>query len=108
MQTVNAGINIDKFFIFFSVILFFIGLLGLFFTRKNLIIILISLELLLLSVNLNFVLFSNILDDSLGYLFVIFILTIAAAEAAIGLAILVIYYRLRGLISIEYVNLLKG
>lgn len=101
-------INYNYIYILFSIILFFIGLLGLFITRTNLIIILISLELMLLSININFIIFANLIDDLIGYVFVIFILTIAAAEAAIGLAILVVYYRLRGLISIEYVNLLKG
>lgn len=67
-----------------------------------------SIELILLSVNLNFIIFSVLFDDIIGQIFAIFILTIAAAEASIGLAILVIYYRVRGTISIEFVNLMKG
>ena len=88
--------------------LFIIGLIGIFINSKNIIIILMSIELILLSVNLNFIIFSVLFDDIIGQIFAIFILTIAAAEASIGLAILVIYYRVRGTISIEFVNLMKG
>ena len=67
-----------------------------------------SIELMLLAVNLNLIIFSVFLDDLIGQLFALFILTVAAAESAIGLAILVVYYRIRGVVSIEYINLMKG
>lgn len=93
-------------FLFFS--LFFIGVSGLFVTRKNIIGILICLELILLSINFNFVLFSVYLDDLVGQIFALFVLTVAAAESAIGLAILVVYYRVSGVISVDYLSSLKG
>jgi len=96
------------FFIFLSMTIFFIGGLGMFLFRKHLINILISLELILLSINLNFIIFSSHLDDILGQIYCLVILTIAAAESSIGLAILIIYYRLRGGISVDLINLLKG
>jgi NADH-quinone oxidoreductase subunit K len=89
-------------------ILFTIGVLGIFLNRKNVIIILMSIELILLAVNLNFVAFSAFLGDMVGQVFALFILTVAAAEAAIGLAILVVYFRNRGTIAVEDVNLMKG
>jgi NADH-quinone oxidoreductase subunit K len=89
-------------------ILFTIGVLGIFLNRKNVIIILMSIELILLSVNLNFVAFSAFLGDLVGQVFALFVLTVAAAEAAIGLAILVVYFRNRGTIAVEDVNLMKG
>ena len=76
--------------------------------RKNIILMLMSIELMLLAVNLNFIIFSVFLDDIVGQVFALFILTVAAAESAIGLAILVVYYRIRGTVSIEYINLLKN
>jgi len=88
--------------------LFLIGLCGIFLNRKNIIIILMSIELMLLAINLNFIIFSIFLDDILGQLFALLILTVAAAESAIGLALLVVYYRIRGTISIEFINLMKG
>ncbi|MDO8994990.1 MAG: NADH-quinone oxidoreductase subunit NuoK [Sediminibacterium sp.] len=88
--------------------LFIIGLSGIFLNRKNIIIMLMSIELMLLAVNFNFVIFSVYLDDLMGQLFCLFVLTVAAAESAIGLAILVIYYRVRGTIAVEYINLMKG
>ena len=88
--------------------LFVIGVSGVFINRKNIITLLMSLELMLLAVNINFVAFSYYLNDLVGQIFTIFILTVAAAEAAIGLAILVIYYRNRGSISVEVVNMMKG
>ena len=91
-----------------AAILFTIGMLGIFLNRKNIIIILMSVELILLAVNLNFVAFSAYLGDLVGQVFALFILTVAAAEAAIGLAILVIYFRNRGTIAVEDVNLMKG
>ena len=91
-----------------SIVLFLIGLFGLVLVRKNLIIVLMCVELLLLSVNINFIVFSVFLDDVLGQVFALFVLTVAAAESAIGLAILVVYYRLRGVVLMEYINSLKG
>ena len=95
-------------YLFVSIFLFFIGLCGIFAIPQNIIIILISLELILLSINLNFIIFSVYLDDITGQIFALFILTIAAAESAIGLAIVVVYYRLRGIISLDFINSLKG
>lgn len=95
-------------YIFLSFILFLIGILGIFLNRKNLLLMLMSIELLLLAINLNFLFFSLWIDDLMGHLFTLFILTVAAAESAIGLALLVVYYRVRGNISIEYMNLLRG
>jgi NADH-quinone oxidoreductase subunit K len=88
--------------------LFTIGVFGIFLNRKNIIVILMSIELLLLAVNINFVAFSAYLHDLVGQVFALFILTVAAAEAAIGLAILVVYFRNRGTIAVEDVNLMKG
>lgn len=89
-------------------IVFMIGLSGIFLNRKNLLIILMSIELVLLAVNLNFIIFSVYLDDLIGQVFALLVLTVAAAESAIGLAILVIYFRARGTIAIEEIHLLKG
>ena len=89
-------------------ILFTLGILGIFLNRKNIIVILMSVELILLAVNLNFVAFSAALGDLTGQVFAMFVLTVAAAEAAIGLAIVVIYFRNRGSIQVEDVNLMKG
>ena len=91
-----------------AAMLFTIGVLGIFLNRKNIIIILMSVELILLAVNINFVAFSAYLGDLVGQVFALLILTVAAAEAAIGLAILVIFYRNRGTIAVEDVNLMKG
>lgn len=91
-----------------SFILFMCGISGVFLNRKNIILMLISIELMLLAVNLNFIFFSVELDDVVGILYSLFVLSVAAAESAIGLAILVAYYRVRGTISIEFVNLMKG
>lgn len=90
-----------------SMILFLLGIWGIFLNRKNIIIMLMSIELMLLAVNLNFLLFSVYLDDLIGQLFALLILTVAAAESAIGLALLVVYYRVRGTIAVEFINLLK-
>ena len=90
------------------VILFLLGIWGIFLNRKNIVIMLMSIELMLLAVNLNFVFFSVYLDDIIGQLFALLILTVAAAESAIGLALLVVYYRVRGTIAVEYINLIKG
>jgi NADH-quinone oxidoreductase subunit K len=91
-----------------SAILFVLGVFGIFMNRKNVIVILMSVELILLSVNLNLVAFSAALGDLTGQVFAMFILTVAAAEAAIGLAIVVIYFRNRGSIEVEDVSTLKG
>jgi NADH-quinone oxidoreductase subunit K len=91
-----------------SSLLFTIGICGIFLNRKNIITILMSVELILLSVNINFVAFSVMLGDLTGQIFAMFVLTVAAAEAAIGLAILVIYFRGRGSIAVEDVNMMKG
>ena len=88
--------------------LFTIGVFGIFLNRKNVIVILMSIELILLAVNINFVAFSFYLGDLVGQVFALFVLTVAAAEAAIGLAILVVFYRNRRTIAVEDVNLLKG
>jgi NADH-quinone oxidoreductase subunit K len=91
-----------------SAILFTLGVLGIFMNRKNLIVILMAIELILLAVNLNLVAFSAALNDLVGQIFAMFVLTVAAGEAAIGLAILVIYFRSRGTISVDDVNRMKG
>lgn len=91
-----------------SAILFVMGVLGIFINRKNIIIILMSIELILLSVNLNLVAFSAYLGDLVGQIFSMFVLTVAAGEAAIGLAILVIYFRARGTIAVDDANRMKG
>lgn len=91
-----------------AAILFTLGIFGIFLNRKNVIIILMSVELMLLAVNINFVAFSAELNDLVGQVFAVFILTVAAAEAAIGLAILVIYFRNRGTIAVEDINMMKG
>jgi NADH-quinone oxidoreductase subunit K len=91
-----------------AAILFTIGIFGIFLNRKNVIIILMSIELMLLAVNLNFVAFSTHLTDLVGQVFALLVLTVAAGEAAIGLAILVVYFRNRGSIAVEDINLMKG
>ena len=91
-----------------AAILFTIGVFGIFLNRKNVIIILMSVELILLSVNINLVAFSSFLGDMVGQVFAMLVLTVAAAEAAIGLAILVVYFRNRGSIAVEDLNVMKG
>ncbi|MBH0239773.1 NADH-quinone oxidoreductase subunit NuoK [Methylobrevis albus] len=91
-----------------AAILFTLGILGIFLNRKNVIIILMSIELILLAVNLNLVAFSSFLNDLTGQVFALFVLTVAAAEAAIGLAILVVFFRNRGSIAVEDINMMKG
>ncbi len=91
-----------------AAILFTLGIFGIFVNRKNVIIVLLSIELMLLAVNINFVAFSAHLGDLVGQVFALFVLTVAAAEVAIGLAILVVYFRNRGSIEVEDVNLMKG
>ncbi len=89
-------------------LLFTMGVFGIFLNRKNVIVILMSIELMLLSVNINFVAFSTYLQDMAGQVFVMFILTVAAAEAAIGLAILVVFFRNKGSIAVEDISSMKG
>ena len=91
-----------------AAILFTLGILGIFLNRKNVIVILMSIELILLAVNINFVAFSAFLGNITGQIFALFVLTVAAAEAAIGLAILVVFYRNRGSIAVEDINTMKG
>ena len=91
-----------------AAILFTLGIFGIFLNRKNVIIIMMSIELMLLAVNINFVAFSAVLNDLAGQVFAMFVLTVAAAEAAIGLAIVVVYFRNRGSIEVEDVNMMKG
>jgi len=95
-------------FLVVGAFLFTLGVFGIFINRKNIIVILMSIELILLSVNLNFVAFSSFLGDLTGQVFALLVLTVAAAEAAIGLAILVVYFRNRGSIAVEDVNMMKG
>jgi NADH-quinone oxidoreductase subunit K len=91
-----------------AAILFALGVFGIFVNRKNVIVILMSIELILLAVNINLVAFSAHLGDLVGQVFAMFVLTVAAAEASIGLAILVVYFRNRGSIAVEDINLMKG
>tara|TARA_Y100001960_G_C14758315_1_gene872537 strand:- start:1743 stop:2051 length:309 start_codon:yes stop_codon:yes gene_type:complete len=91
-----------------AAILFTLGIFGIFLNRKNVIIILMSIELMLLAVNINLIAFSTYLNDLVGQVFAMFVLTVAAAEAAIGLAILVVYFRNRGTIAVEDINMMKG
>ncbi len=91
-----------------AAILFTMGVLGIFLNRKNVIVILMAIELILLAVNINFVAFSAYLGDLVGQVFAMFVLTVAAGEAAIGLAILVIYFRGRGTIAVDDINRMKG
>ena len=91
-----------------AAVLFVICIFGLFLNRKNIIILLMSIELMLLSVNINLVAFSSFMNDLVGLIFTLFVLTVAAAEAAIGLAILVSFFRIRGTIAVEDVNVMKG
>ena len=91
-----------------AAILFTIGILGIFVNRKNIIVILMSVELILLAVNINLVAFSSFMGDLTGQVFALLVLTVAAAEAAIGLAILVVYFRNKGTIAVEDVNIMKG
>lgn len=95
-------------FLIISVTLFLISVFGIFLLKRNLIVILMCIELTILSVNLNFILFSVYLDDIIGQIFTLLVLTVAAAESSIGLAILVMYYRRKGIISINIMNYIKG
>ncbi len=95
-------------YLMFAAILFGLGVAGIMINRKNIIVLMMSIELILLAVNTNFVAFSHFLNNNTGQIFVFFILTVAAAEAAIGLAILVVIYRHKGTIDVEKLDLLKG
>jgi NADH-quinone oxidoreductase subunit K len=95
-------------FLVVAAVLFTLGVLGIFLNRKNVIIILMSVELILLAVNINLVAFSTHLNDIVGQVFALLVLTVAAAEAAIGLAILVVYFRNRGSIAVEDINMMRG
>jgi NADH-quinone oxidoreductase subunit K len=95
-------------YLIISCVLFFIGIMGLFLTRRHIILLLLSIELIFLAINYNFIIFSVFLDDLLGQFYALCVITIAAAESSIGLAILVIFYRLRGGISLDIINYLKG
>ena len=95
-------------YLILAAIIFTIGIIGIFLNRKNVIIILMSIELILLAVNINLVSFSIYLQDLVGQVFTMFILTVAAAEAAVGLAIIVIYYKNKGSIDVQSINTLKG
>ncbi|MCD6035376.1 MAG: nuoK [Rickettsiales bacterium] len=107
MEFLNQPIGLNH-FLTVSAILFVLGVGGIFLNRKNIITILMSIELMLLAVNINMVAFSAHLHDITGQIFTLFILTVAAAEAAIGLAILVVYFRNRGTIAVDDVNLMRG
>lgn len=106
-KIINFSMDLVK-YLTVSMILFLLGIWGIFLNRKNILIMLMSIELMILAVNLNFLFFSAFLDDLLGQLFALLILTVAAAESAIGLALLVVYYRVRGTIAVEFINLIKG
>ena len=95
-------------YLILGVVIFSIGIIGIFLNRKNVIVILMSIELILLAVNINLVSFSIFTNDLTGQIFAMFVLTVAAAEAAIGLAIIVVYYRNKGTIRVEEINSLKG
>jgi len=107
MDSTDSLIGMEHFLIL-AAILFTIGVFGIFLNRKNVIVILMSIELMLLAVNINFVTFSSYLHDLVGQIFVMFILTVAAAEAAIGLAILVVFFRNKGSIAVEDISGMKG
>ena len=95
-------------FLILAAIIFTLGVSGIFLNRKNILVMMMSIELMLLAVNINFIAFSAHLHDLVGQVFTIFILTVAAAEAAIGLAILVVYFRNRGSIAVDDITLMKG
>ena len=107
LEFFNLPILVNHYLILSSMI-FFLGVIGIFLNRKNVINILMSIELILLGVNINFIAFSYFSSDLIGQIFSLFILTVAAAEAAIGLAILVVYFRNKGSIDVKDVNVLKG
>ncbi len=95
-------------FVNLSLVLFCVGLGGLIVVRTNFIVILLSIELILFAVNMNFIIYSVYLDDLLGHIYALIVLAVAASESAIGLAILVVYYRVRGVVSVDFITALKG
>ena len=97
-----------QYFLYLSIVVFTIGVIGIFLNRKNLIVLLMSIELILLAANINFVSFSNFYRDIIGQIFVFFNLSVAAAEAAVGLAIIVIFFRKKDSIHVDDINILKG
>ena len=102
-------LNFDLYkYLYLFMTIFLIGICGLFLTRRNLLLIIMSIELMLIAINMYLIICSTYIDDSNGHYFALYILTIAAAEAAIGLALIVIYYRLSGLITIDYISNIKG
>ena len=107
MDLLGTGLSLGH-YLALGAVLFCISVAGIFLNRKNVIILLMCIELMLLSVNINFVAFSSFLGDMMGQVFTMLILTVAAAEAAIGLAILVVFHRNRGSIAVEDVNVMKG
>ena len=108
MEPVLYGSITTQHYVMLSSLLFVIGIAGIFLNRKNIITLLMSIELMLLAVNVNFVAFSTRLGDLSGEVFAMFVLTVAAAESAIGLAILVVYFRNRGTIDVDDIAALKG
>jgi len=102
-----GGVGLEA-YLMVAAMLFVIGIFGIFLNRKNVIVVLMSIELMLLAVNINLVAFSAHLGDLVGQVFALFVLTVAAAESAIGLAILVCFFRVRGTIAVEDVNMMKG
>jgi len=107
LALVNTSVDLTE-YLSLAVFLFLIGISGIFLNRKNIIILLMSIELMLLAINLTFIVFSVFLDDVVGQVFALFVLTVAAAESAIGLALLVVYYRVRGTIAIGSIRLMRG
>lgn len=95
-------------YVIYAFMLFLFGMLGIFVTRKNIIVILMSIELMLLGVNVSFIVYSIYFDDLYGQIFALFVLTVAAAESAVGLAILVAYYRVKGSVATLFLNSIKG
>ncbi len=109
MEFLEVGLNVGlAHYLSLAALLFTMGVFGIFLNRKNVIVILMCIELMLLAVNINFVAFSAELGDMTGQVFTLFILTVAAAEAAIGLAILVVLFRTRGTIAVEDISSMKG
>lgn len=102
-----SGVNLSHYLVVAGLLLV-IGIFGIFLNRKNVIVIMMSIELILLAANINFVAFSAALHDMVGQVFTMFVLAVSAAEAAVGLAIVVVYFRNRGSIEVEDVNLMKG
>src|SRR5438046_6888688 len=107
MHTIGHTIGLGH-YLMVAAILFTLGIFGIFLNRKNVIVILMSIELMLLAVNINFVAFSAFIGDLVGQVFALFVLTVAAGEAAIGLAIVVVYYRNLGSLAVEDLNMMKG